>query len=315
MGGDLNLKKSWHPGLLKNQERVWLQEKRALEERKQITKLQREREEERQMEEIQRLQEASGNTKQHRRVDWMYQAPSTASGHYSEEMDGYLLGKRRIDGVLLKNDPDTKKLEKGSELVGNGVAAGPSIGSARDTMSKVMADPLLEVKKREQAAYEAMVKETLRRKEREKERGDRDRGKDLMMLVMTAVTATTEDLHLDDTDLDLDHPFRLIDLRADTEVTVIVNVVTTNTAQTTVIGEATITDPAGTIGTGAETVATTKTSETGALTLADTKIAKTEVDETAHQPGIPDLLVHLVIAENAPPLTKIAAATSPARIQ
>ncbi|CAI7608121.1 unnamed protein product [Penicillium palitans] len=178
MGGDLNLKKSWHPGLIKNQERVWLQEKRALEERKQIAQLQRERDEERQMEEIQRLQEASGKTKQERRVDWMYQAPSTESGHYSEEMEGYLLGKRRIDGVLLKNDPDTKKLEKGSEVVGNGVAAGPSIVSARDTMSKVMADPLLEVKKREQAAYEAMVKETLRRKEREKERGDRDRGKD-----------------------------------------------------------------------------------------------------------------------------------------
>ncbi|KAJ6124086.1 hypothetical protein N7471_011403 [Penicillium samsonianum] len=178
MGGDLNLKKSWHPGLIKNQERVWLEEKRALDERKQIAQLQREREEERQMEEIQRLQEASGKTKQHRRVDWMYQAPSTETGHYSEEMEGYLLGKRRIDGVLLKNDPDTKKLAKGSEVVGNGAAAGPSIVSARDTMSKVMADPLLEVKKREQAAYEAMVKETLRRKEREKERGDRDRGKD-----------------------------------------------------------------------------------------------------------------------------------------
>lgn len=130
------------------------------------------------MEEIQRLQEASGKAKQHSRVDWMYQAPSGETGHYSEEMEGYLLGKRRIDGVLLKKDPDTKKLEKGSEVVGNGSAAGPSIVSARDTMSKVMADPLLEVKKREQAAYEAMVKETLRRKEREKERGDRDRGKD-----------------------------------------------------------------------------------------------------------------------------------------
>jgi len=29
-GGDLNMKKSWHPLLLKNQERVWLEEKRAV---------------------------------------------------------------------------------------------------------------------------------------------------------------------------------------------------------------------------------------------------------------------------------------------
>jgi hypothetical protein len=29
-GGDLNMKKSWHPLLMKNQERVWLEEKRAV---------------------------------------------------------------------------------------------------------------------------------------------------------------------------------------------------------------------------------------------------------------------------------------------
>lgn len=131
----------------------------------------------------------------------------------------------------------------------------------------------------------------------------------VMMLVMIAVTATTEDLHLDDTDLD--HLVRPIDLRVDTEVTVIVNAVTTNTAQTTVIGEATSTDLAGMIGTEAETVATTMTRETETLTLADTKIVKTEVDGTAHQPVTPDLLVHLAIAKNAPPPTKIVAVTSP----
>jgi hypothetical protein len=29
-GGDLNMKKSWHPLLIKNQERVWLEEKKAV---------------------------------------------------------------------------------------------------------------------------------------------------------------------------------------------------------------------------------------------------------------------------------------------
>jgi hypothetical protein len=128
-----------------------------------------------------------------------------------------------------------------------------------------------------------------------------------MMLVMTVVTATTEDLHLDDTDLD--HPFRPIDLPADTEVTVTVNTATTNTVQTTVIGGATRTDLAGTIETGAETVATITIRETP--TPADTKIAKIEVPgETAHYPGPPDLLVHLAIAKNAPS-RKIAAVISP----
>ncbi|KAH2801786.1 RNA-splicing factor [Aspergillus fumigatus] len=174
MGGDLNLKKSWHPSLLRNQERVWAEEKRALEERKRIEQLRREREEERQIQELQRLQEASGKGRQLNRVDWMYQAPSSATGHYAEEMEGYLLGKRRIDGILLKND-ESKKLEKGTDVVGAN-AAPPPVNNPRDTMAKVMADPLLEIKKREQAAYENMVKESVRRSQhiRDKDR-DRDR--------------------------------------------------------------------------------------------------------------------------------------------
>lgn len=113
----------------------------------------------------------------------MYQAPSSATGHYSEEMEGYLLGKRRIDGILLKNDTDNQKLEKGADVVGANAAAGPSVGSARDTMTKVLNDPLLEVKKREQAALEAAMMEAARRREREARRKgdsgrDRDRDRD-----------------------------------------------------------------------------------------------------------------------------------------
>lgn len=145
--------------------------------------MKREREEERQIQELQRLQEASGKPKQLNRVDWMYQAPSSATGHYSEEMEGYLLGKRRIDGILLKNDTDNQKLEKGADVGAHAAApAGPSIGSQRDTMLKVMADPLLEIRKREQAAQETAMKEAIRRKEREEKRGarvgERDRDRD-----------------------------------------------------------------------------------------------------------------------------------------
>ncbi|KAJ6179555.1 PIK-related kinase FATC [Penicillium mononematosum] len=319
MGGDLNLKKSWHPGLLKNQERVWLEEKRALEERKQIAQLQREREEERQMEEIQRLQEAAGKTKQHRRVDWMYQAPSTETGHYSEEMEGYLLGKRRIDGVLLKNDPDTKKLEKGSEMVGNGAAAGPSIASARDTMSKVMADPLLEVKKREQAAYEAMVKETLRRKEREKERGDRDRGKDRDRRHRTHDSKrrrysddagddrrdrhhrrSSPRRHRSRSPASPDRSSRRY--RSDRERGRRNDERRSDSRDRRRDEHRSRRDDRD----RAETVATTKTRETPIP--ADTTIAKTEVGGTAHHP---DLLAHLAIVKNVLPQTKIAVVTSP----
>lgn len=158
--------RSWHPSLLRNQERVWSEEQKALEERKRIDQLRRERDEERQIQDLQRLQEDSGQVRQTQRVDWMYQAPSGATGHVAEEMEGYLLGKRRIDSVLLKGE-ETKKLERGVDFA---PAAGPGVGAgavapvnSRDMMTKVMADPLFEVKKREQAAYEAAVKESARK--------------------------------------------------------------------------------------------------------------------------------------------------------
>ncbi|KAI5297043.1 hypothetical protein KEM56_005127, partial [Ascosphaera pollenicola] len=119
MGGDLNLKKSWHPVLQKNQERVWIEQKRALEERKRIEQMQRERAEERQIQELQRLQEASGGTKRLERVEWMYNGPSdsggTGAGGTSEELEGYLLGKRRIDNLLKRKDGDVGKIKEGAK--------------------------------------------------------------------------------------------------------------------------------------------------------------------------------------------------------
>ncbi|OJJ71877.1 hypothetical protein ASPBRDRAFT_55141 [Aspergillus brasiliensis CBS 101740] len=187
MGGDLNLKKSWHPSLLRNQERVWAEEKRALEERKRIDQLRRERDEERQIQELQRLQEGSGKPKQLQRVDWMYQEPGAGGaggGMYAEEMEGYLLGKRRIDGILLKKDGgETEGLKKGAEFnatLGGGASQTQNVAATnpRDTMAKVLADPLLEIRKREQAALEGMVKEEVRKgsssRGDKRDRGDRD---------------------------------------------------------------------------------------------------------------------------------------------
>lgn len=188
MGGDLNLKKSWHPHLRKNQERVWKEEKSALEERKQIEKLRKEREEERQIEELQKLQEASGGKVVTKRVDWMYAGPSGDGAAVTEEREGYLLGKRRIDH-LLKNDTTT--LQKGG-AVGIDAVGATNINTARDTHKKVLEDPLLVIQKQKmemqlkamkdaqkQAKYEEKrTKEKERdRKHRDKER-HRDRSRD-----------------------------------------------------------------------------------------------------------------------------------------
>lgn len=146
---------------------MWSEEKKALEERKRIEQLRRERDEERQIQDLQRLHEDSGKARQQNRVDWMYQAPSTATGQYAEEMEGYLLGKRRIDGILLKNEHQENAKPGGGAGVetftNESSASLPAVTNSRDTMMKVMSDPLLEIKKREQNAYETMVKEAARK--------------------------------------------------------------------------------------------------------------------------------------------------------
>src|SRR6185369_11358611 len=54
------MKKSWHPLLIKNQERVWKEEQKAAEEQKKLSQLKKELEEERQLQELRRMQEAAG---------------------------------------------------------------------------------------------------------------------------------------------------------------------------------------------------------------------------------------------------------------
>lgn len=160
MGGDLNLKKSWHPVLMSNQRRVWEEEKKALDERKRIEQMMKERQEERQIQELQEMQEAAGGKKRLNRVDWMYSGPSAGQTGTTEEMEGYLLGKRRIDGLI--KGTESKKLEKKADE--ESFMALQNANTLRDTASKIREDPLLAIKKQEQAAYEALMNDPVRRR-------------------------------------------------------------------------------------------------------------------------------------------------------
>ncbi|KAG9228888.1 Pre-mRNA splicing factor-domain-containing protein [Amylocarpus encephaloides] len=161
MGGDLNLKKSWHPVLMSNQRRVWEEENKALDERKRTDQRIKELKEERAKEEIQAKLEAAGSRKRVDRVDWMYQGPSSGQAGTTEEMEGYLLGKRRIDGLL--TGTEHKKLEKGAEE--DSFMALQHANTVKDTAAKIRDDPMLAIKRQEQAAYEAMMNDPIKRRQ------------------------------------------------------------------------------------------------------------------------------------------------------
>jgi len=159
------MKKSWHPLLLKNQERVWLEEKKALEEKKKLDQLRKEKEEERQLQELQRLQEEQTGKKRQEKLDWMYATPATGSGTNQNELEDYLLGKKRVD-KLLTGDENEKIGAAHKNFIATQYA-----NTVRDTASKIREDPLLAIKQQEQAAYEALMTNPLRLREMQEKNG------------------------------------------------------------------------------------------------------------------------------------------------
>ena len=162
------MKKSWHPLLQKNQERVWQEENRAREERKRIDQKRKEIAEERQLQELQRLQESQGGKPRQERLDWMYTAPGSGAGAVGEQMEQYLLGKRGVE-ELIKGD-ENEKLKRGAEQSwGVGVGGGMGANSVVDTKNKILADPLLAIKKQEQRKLEELMSNPIKLKQMKKE--------------------------------------------------------------------------------------------------------------------------------------------------
>ncbi|KAI2604891.1 Pre-mRNA splicing factor-domain-containing protein [Hypoxylon fragiforme] len=158
----LQLKKSYHPALLRNQKRVYEEEQKALEERKKTESRIQEIKEERAKEELQKQLAISGGRKVVDRVEWMYQGPSDGQNGTTEELEGYLLGKRRIDNILTKgSDHENLKKSAGTETF----MALQNANTERDTAIKIREDPLLAIKKQEQAAYEAMMNDPIKRRQ------------------------------------------------------------------------------------------------------------------------------------------------------
>lgn len=106
--GDLNLKKSWHPGLAKNQAKVKQREDEALKERQRVAERQKEIASEQYEADLLKLQ-----GKQASKLGWMYRDdPDSKKGELSEATkDDYLLGKKRVDEQFFEQVKKTKQRE------------------------------------------------------------------------------------------------------------------------------------------------------------------------------------------------------------
>ncbi|GAA6225877.1 pre-mRNA-splicing factor CWC25 homolog [Lates japonicus] len=194
-GGDLNLKKSWHPQTMKNIERVWKAEQKYEAERKKIEELQKELKEERAREEMTRYAEDTGAIKKKDdRLDWMYQGPA---GQVSR--DEYLLG-RPIDKQITDQyeEPESGPSTETGLLPGS-IFNPATPASSLDLAAKIREDPLFEIRKREEEKKREVltnpvkmkkIKEMLRqnldkkdkkkkrKKEKKEKKGDKERRKE-----------------------------------------------------------------------------------------------------------------------------------------
>lgn len=161
--GDLNLKKSWHPGLMRNQAAVWKREQEALAERKKIAERQKEIQRERERNELLAMQESVTGKKRVQRMEWMYSGVSGGGSlGATDEAEAYLLGKKRIDDIFegqekkeINNDALTDRFSSGLARSGAGGGAGgkddvPVI--TRDLGTKVREDPMMAIKRKQMEA-------------------------------------------------------------------------------------------------------------------------------------------------------------------
>lgn len=149
-GGDLNLKKSWHPSTMRNMEKVWKAEQKHDQEKKRIAELQREIQQEKAREDIKKYAEETGvlEKKDECKLEWMYKGPNNQVNR-----EEYLLG-RSID----KTFEQVQEAEKSSLRAGIGEHDKSSSASSNlitpgthqvDLARKLQEDPLFDIKKKE----------------------------------------------------------------------------------------------------------------------------------------------------------------------
>ncbi|KAK3908951.1 Pre-mRNA-splicing factor CWC25-like protein [Frankliniella fusca] len=146
-GGDLNLKKSWHPHTMKNQERVWKAEQKDSEEKKRIAELQREIIAERDKEDMQKFAENSGVVKKKDdvKLEWMYKGPSQSVNH-----EEYLLGKAIDKNFERYNNEQRGGPSQDEESLPDAVRQAKSsmFNEQVDVQRKMNEDPLMAIRQR-----------------------------------------------------------------------------------------------------------------------------------------------------------------------
>lgn len=172
-GGDLNLKKSWHPHTMKNQEKVWKAEQAKNEEDRKMNDLRREIMEERNREDLIKMGQSSGvlAKSDDKKLEWMYKSASELINR-----EDYLLGRPIDKAFEMMEEEEKNKDTTGMKQPINHVeheCIPFSIRSYRNATSteqvdlqrKILEDPLMMIKQKEMESRRKILENPVKLKE------------------------------------------------------------------------------------------------------------------------------------------------------
>ncbi|KAH8352493.1 hypothetical protein KR084_004502, partial [Drosophila pseudotakahashii] len=174
-----NLKKSWHPHTMKNQERVWKAEEQAKMEERKLEDLRKEINEERDREELRRLGESSGvlsgsgGAAGEAKLEWMYKNSTELINR-----EEYLLG-RKIDKSFETLQAEEHRQEQSTvglkqsinhvehDCVPFSIRTYRNLQSTEqvDMQRKTLEDPLMLIKQREMESRRKLLENPVKLKE------------------------------------------------------------------------------------------------------------------------------------------------------
>ena len=173
MAGDLNLKKSWNPALVKNQQKVWEEEQQKLDELKRIKERNQEYKQEQEYLELLKLQhgdrfQIKDLNKQQKlklsKLNWMYDdVPFESNEKVEENSSGFIEssveftdGKTKVENLLKGNHAVGKKRD-GSDT-SDRINKIIGVGMSKSSKTSYSDDPLLRIKQQQQQAQRVSKK-------------------------------------------------------------------------------------------------------------------------------------------------------------
>jgi len=143
-------KKTWHPGRIQNQEKVWLKEQEAAKEQQKLEDLKKQIEEERAREELEALAQSAGVKKREEKLDWMYQGGVGAKFDANQRTDALESHEVKEEAVASREgDGERRSLPSFYEK------DDPS--SANEIWQRLHGDPLMIMKQQELQARRSIV--------------------------------------------------------------------------------------------------------------------------------------------------------------